>query len=246
MRFEGKNYIVTGGSSGIGFAVADRLVRAGAGVMIVARDEGRLAAAASVLGNIRTMVSDVSTEAGCKSVAEAAAAQFGTFHGVVHCAGSHRLVPLKVLSSDALAGMLASHVTSSVMLCKTLGFSRALAPGASFVLLSSAAALRGAPGAAAYAAAKAGLIAAARCVAAELAPRRTRVNTISPGVVVTPQSEAFLNGLSPDARAAVEKSHPLGLGRAEDVAGAALYLLSEDAAWVTGTNLVVDGGLTLS
>src|SRR5271165_4887299 len=78
-----------------------------------------------------------------------------------------------------------------------------------------------------------------------LAPKRIRVNVISPGVVRTPQSDAFLQALPAEQRAAIEGKHLLGLGAPDDVAGAAAFLLSGDARWITGINLIADGGLTL-
>jgi len=89
------------------------------------------------------------------------------------------------------------------------------------------------------------LIAAAKSLAIELAAKKIRVNTLSPGVVRTPQSEAFLNALPPEQRAAIEREHPLGLGQPEDVAALAAFLLTDEARWITGSNLVIDGGLTL-
>lgn len=142
--------------------------------------------------------------------------------------------------------MYASHLISSVLLCRYLSSARLWAAGgASVVLMGSVAALRGGSGTIAYAAAKGAMIAAAKSLALELAPKKVRVNVISPGVVRTPQSEAFLSGLSPEQRGTIEREHPLGLGLPEDVAGVAEFLLSEDARWITGTNLVVDGGLSL-
>ena len=104
--------------------------------------------------------------------------------------------------------------------------------------------MRGEAATVAYAAAKGALLAAARCLAKELARRKVRVNTLIPGVVRTPQSEAFLSQLSEEQRAQIERSHPLGLGEPEDVAALAAFLLSDEARWITGASFAIDGGLT--
>ena len=142
--------------------------------------------------------------------------------------------------------MMQSHVVSSLLLTRYVVYGQVLPPaGAAFVWFSSVAALRGGSGAAVYSAAKGALIAAARALAVELAARRIRINVVSPGVVRTPQSEAFLAKLPADQLQALERAHLLGFGRPEDAAAAAAFLLSDDARWITGTNLVADGGLSI-
>jgi NAD(P)-dependent dehydrogenase (short-subunit alcohol dehydrogenase family) len=81
-------------------------------------------------------------------------------------------------------------------------------------------------------------------MAIELAPKKIRVNCISPGVVETPMTDSAAYSRSEEARNKIEALHPLGLGKPEDVANAAIYLLSDASGWVTGTNLFVDGGYT--
>jgi NAD(P)-dependent dehydrogenase (short-subunit alcohol dehydrogenase family) len=245
-RFDQRTILVTGASSGIGLATAQRLRAEGARVVAVARTETKLRAALGADdATLRVLTADTADEAQVRGLAETLRTGGTVLHGVVHCAGVHALRPLKLLGADDLQRMQSSHVASSVLLCRFLTGTRVLGEGGSVVLLASAAALRGASGTIAYAAAKAGVIAAARCLAIELAGRKIRVNSLSPGVVRTPQSEAFLAALPPDQRAVIEREHPLGLGLPEDVAALAIFLLTDDARWMTGANLVIDGGLTL-
>lgn len=89
---------------------------------------------------------------------------------------------------------------------------------------------------------KGALQAGSRSLACELASKNIRVNTVSPGVIVTPINENLPHIVDPEKRAALEKSHLLGLGKTEDVANACVYLLSDASSWVTGVNLFVDGG----
>jgi NAD(P)-dependent dehydrogenase (short-subunit alcohol dehydrogenase family) len=114
--------------------------------------------------------------------------------------------------------------------------------GGSLLFLSSVYATGGAAGETGYSATKGAVAAASRSLAVELARRRIRVNTISPGMVRTPMTESALAVLSGDQIEAIEKKHLLGTGTPADVARAAVFLLSPAAAWITGADLAVDGG----
>jgi NAD(P)-dependent dehydrogenase (short-subunit alcohol dehydrogenase family) len=246
MRFAGKKFLVTGASSGIGRATAKLLSQNGALIVGVARDGEKLAEALEGVSVASTHSCDLSDEANVKRLIENLKTQQVVFDGMVHAAGVHTLRPLKILGSEELIRLYSSHVVSAVALSRYLLAGRLLAPdGASLVFLSSAAALRAGGGTIAYSSAKAALVAAVKTLAIELAPRKIRANAISPGVVLTPQSEVFMNTLPEEQRQKIVQGHPLGLGQPRDIANAAAFLLSEEARWITGENLVVDGGLTL-
>ena len=246
-RFQGQTILVTGASSGIGRASAMRLAEEGARIVLVARNLPRLEETCVQLARTGHLVHscDVTNEAAVIEMANELRKNVGALNGVVHCAGIHWLRPLQITDSDALQEMLTSHVVSSIALTRAVVTRRLAAKeGCSIIWFSSAAALQGGAGTVAYAAAKGALISAARVLAVELARRKIRVNVIAPGVVHTPQSEAFLSNLAPEQVKAIADEHLLGLGEPEDIAGVVAFLLSEDARWITGTTIVADGGLT--
>jgi NAD(P)-dependent dehydrogenase (short-subunit alcohol dehydrogenase family) len=247
-RFANQVILVTGASSGIGRATAIRLANEGARVVLIARDVSRLETTKESLAGSEHVCTgcDLTDESAVIEALKGIKSSVQEIHGMVHCAGIHWLRPLQLTDAASIQQMLASHVVSSLALVRGLVAQRLAAKdGCSIVWLSSAAALRGGAGSVAYSAAKGAMISAVRVLAVELARRRIRVNAIAPGVVRTPQSEAFLSALPPEQVSAIEQGHLLGFGQPEDIAAAAAFLLSADARWITGTTLVVDGGLTI-
>lgn len=250
----GRAALVTGSASGIGAATAVRLARAGADVVCgwYAGDphavEPTVAAVESQGRRALAVEADVgSTEGADRSVA-AALDEFGRLDIVVANAAIARLVPSAELDDarfDALinvdlAGVFRSF-RSAIPYMTEAGYGRLLATS------SIAGAVLGWPEHAHYTAAKAGLGGLVRTLAVELAPQGITVNAVAPGVIVTPQSSDPVNSLGPDGLAAFGPTVPLGRnGEPEDVAAVFHFLASEDAAYLTGQTLVVDGGATLT
>ena len=114
--------------------------------------------------------------------------------------------------------------------------------GASVIFISSVMGVVGQPAKTVYSATKGALIAGARSLALELARNNIRVNCVSPAMVRTGMSKSLLDKVTPEALVEIQKAHPLGIGEADDVADACVFFLSDKSRWITGTNLIVDGG----
>lgn len=235
-QLRGKRVLVTGASSGIGRAVAVECARAGATVVASGRHEERLGQTLALLegeghGAIEADLTD--------PVALAAlAGAVGELDGVVHAAGIDGVAPVRMLRQGFMQGVLDANFLAPLMLTQRLLGARSLRNGASLVFLSSIAAHTGTAGVGPYSATKAALEGMIRCLALEIAPRAMRANALAPGMVDTPLVNADRDWL--DRKAAM---YPLGLGRPEDVAYAAIYLLADVSRKVTGTRLHLDGGI---
>ena len=244
-RFKGKVAIVTGGASGIGLATAERLASEGAAVAIVDRELAAANVAAESIrgpaGRGKGFAADVTSRDQLASVFAAASKMFGRVDVVVNSAGVIARGNLEETSIEEWRRVLEIDLSSMFYSASAaLPLLRA-AGGVSIVNIASVAGLRGAVNVA-YVAAKGGVISLTRQLANELAKDRIRVNSISPGFTSTP-----LNQTLRDAGAERYWTDRIPLGRygaPDEIAAACAFLASDDASYVTGFDLVVDGGLS--
>jgi NAD(P)-dependent dehydrogenase (short-subunit alcohol dehydrogenase family) len=240
-HLHGKTVLVTGASSGIGRAVAVECARVGARLVISGRSQERLDETMAMLNAVSegvghvACIADVTDAAQLGQLVEAA----GEVDGVVHAAGISSVAPMRMLRQAAMQNTLDNNLMAPLMLTQRLLYKKSLRNNASLIFLSSIAAHTATLGLSPYAASKAALEGMIRPLALEIAPRGMRANALAPGIVDTPMVNR-----DDDLMETQRKLYPLGLGKPEDVAYAAIYLLSDASRKVTGTRLHLDGGIS--
>lgn len=249
MRFAGKAGIVTGGGAGIGAATARLLASEGAPVTIADKDEAAANATVEQInqdgGEAMAIVGDLAHSSVARRVVEETLSRFGGVHILVNNAGVELKCPVDETSEHDWDRVLGANLKSAFLMSKeVIPIMKARRTGA-IVMNSSVAYYIGAPNSAAYGASKAGLLSLTRCMALELAPFNIRVNAVCPGVIDTPMNTRNLERAE-DPKAMRQSWFDVTpmkrLGTPEDVAKAILFLASDDAGFITGTPLVVDGG----
>ena len=239
---------MTGASSGIGRAIALRCAREGAQVLASGRREDALRelVAHAPEGAVHVHAADLLTPGAPEAMIAAAVAHIGRVDGVVHAAGTvWRGEDLRESGDAELRAFLDANLGATLRVARAALRPMMAAGAGSLVLVGSQLAHIGAPGYAAYTAAKGGVTALARALAADAGPNGVRVNVLAPGVVRTPL--AYVNRPDFDDQIdAIAARHPLRrIGAPDDMGGPAVFLLCDDSAWMTGQTLIVDGGYTI-
>ncbi|WP_409489314.1 SDR family NAD(P)-dependent oxidoreductase [Amycolatopsis sp. cmx-11-12] len=239
---EGKVALVTGGTRGIGLATARALAEAGATVVLTGRDEAKAKEAATAAGAASGLALDVTDAKAVSTLVRGVAKEHGKLDIVVANAG---------IMEDALLGMIREELVDTTLSTNVAGTLHTVQAAArammrkktgAIVVLASIVGEHGSAGQTVYAASKAAVANIARSAAKELGRSGIRVNAVAPGVIDTD----LTSGLTEDAKAENIGKTPLGrLGTPEDVANAIRFLVSEDASFITGQVLGIDGGLVL-
>lgn len=247
--FDDRWLLVSGASSGIGRAIAVALVAQGARVVLLGRDTDRLAETASLAGPAeRTLVCplDLSDATAIAPAVKALVPRTGRLYGLCHSAGASMTLPLSASKPERVQALMNINFQAGLELARALTERSVLSElGGSVLWISSVYGHVGAPGQIAYCASKGAITAAVRAMALELAPRQVRVNAISPGLVKTDMTSATGSRMSAEQWARIESLHPLGSGHVNDVARAATFLLDPLNRWITGTDMIIDGGYSL-
>ncbi len=243
-------FVITGASDGIGRAICLLLNSLGANVIAVARNKEKLENLSLKMvhkDNFHYIIKDLSINIDeIPMFITSIAKEYGKLSGIVHSAGAIEILPLKAITEKNIDNIHSLNFKSSVMLAK--GFANKknnIGSNSSILFLSSIASLLGYKGLLSYATSKGAINSLTKSLAVELAPSKIRVNAISPGHINTElfnqnkelYSKEFLNEL--------DTMYPFGLGIPEDVANLTIFLLSDKSKWITGQNIVIDGGRTL-
>jgi len=249
MDLTGRAILVTGASSGLGRATAILVSRLGGRVLLVARNVERLEETYHSLegdGHSLLSVDLGETEMIPQMIADQAE-KFGPFAGAVHAAGIALLKPLRVCRTADFESSYRINVVAGAQLLRGLTARRGViaAAGCSVVIIGSVMSILGTAGLGTYAASKAAVMGLVRCAALELVKDRVRVNAVLPGQFKSGMSVQSETQLLPEQVQSIGAMHPLGVGRAEDVANAVAFLLGDAGRWITGSSLVVDGGYSV-
>lgn len=241
-KLTGKTFLVTGASSGIGRETCKRICQQGGSFIATARREELL----------KSLVEDCKKESNKFILADLSkdndiedlVTNTENIDGIIHCAGIVSLAPAKFYTNSMLNSMRAINYDSVIKIINLLIRNKKLNKESSIVLVSSISALYGMTGNGIYAGTKGALLSISKVWATEFAKSKIRVNCVSPGMVRTDITERSIEDLSLEVIQQDEKKYPLGYGNPTQVADPIVFLLSQASSWITGQNLILDGGRT--
>jgi NAD(P)-dependent dehydrogenase (short-subunit alcohol dehydrogenase family) len=247
LSIKGKNIIITGGASGIGRQCAIDFSNAGANLVLLDLNEEQLEATMQQCNpevNCYCYKCDLTDEDALKALINQIVEESGVIGGMLHCAGIEKTLPYNKFSTEDFNKIFNVNFVGAMNLIKLLSKKIYRDEKFKIVLIASITAVVGRPGVTAYAASKGAIVSAVKTMALEMAAKGININCISPGTILTPLMRKMMESLTDEQREERKSGFPLGLGEPSDIANTAMFLLSDGARWITGQNIIVDGGYT--
>lgn len=244
-----KNILITGASSGIGQRCAVLCSELGANVIIVGRNSLKLQQTFDSLSgnNNQYFQQDVTEFEKLESIVTQSVSKLGQINGFIHCAGVEMTIPLQNMNAEKYNQLFSVNTISAFELARILSKKKYCSPsGASFIFISSVMGHLGAMGKIGYCSSKSALMSGSKAMAIELAPKKIRVNCVLPGIVETEMFQKMMIDLPEESLNEISKMHPLGFGKPDDIANLCAFLLSDLSKWITGSDLIIDGGYSSS
>ena len=247
LTIEGKTIVITGGASGIGRQCAIDFSNAGANLVLLDINEEQLVATRGMCNpdvKCSCYHCDLTNADSLEGIVKQIVDENGRISGMLYCAGIEKTLPYSKLSAADFDRIYSVNVVGAMNLLKLLSKKSNRGENAKYVLIASITAMVGRPGVAAYAASKGAIVSLVKTLALEMASKGMTINCISPGTILTPLMQNMMESLTEEQQAERKAGFPLGLGNPSDIANTAMFLLSDGARWITGQNIVVDGGYT--
>ncbi len=242
-RLEKKLALITGGGSGIGFAIAQKMIEAGAAVVITGRREEALKEAVAQLGTqAHYVVNDVTDLANLEGLVESIETQWGAIDILVNNAGINMKKPALEVSDEEFHRIIHTNLNAVFALTRTCGKRMVARKSGSILMISSMAAYYGIDRVPAYSASKHGVEGLVKSLTMDFSPHQVRVNAIAPGFIETAMMQTAMNSDPSRMNKALDRTPMGNWGKPEDIGLAAVFLSSDAAKYITGVSLPVDGG----
>ncbi|WP_294958174.1 SDR family oxidoreductase [uncultured Flavobacterium sp.] len=240
------NILLTGATSGIGFETLKQLIAAEHTVYAIGRDFSKID---SFLQGHKSQVFDFNFDFNNVDQIDQLFINFNLedkkFDGLIHCAGIEETLPLSLYSTNKIRAIFDINVFSGIELLRHFTKKKYCNDGASVVFLSSVMGTLGQPGKVGYCATKSALLGLVKASALEFAKRKIRINAVLPGIINTPMTQKLFTQINQNQIKDIENMHPLGFGEVQDVVPTILFLISENAKWITGQSIIIDGGYSI-
>lgn len=243
-----RNIIITGASSGIGRQCSIDISNRGANVILIGRNIEELEYTKTLCNkNIKCSVFafDLSDLSEISELIKGIVDKRGAIDGFLHAAGIQKTLPYGNFKMEDYESIYKVNFLSAMEIIKHISKKKNRKENSKYVLISSITGVIGRPGVVAYSASKGAIISAVRTLSIELASKGININCISPGTILTPLMQDMMDSLTEEQRQKRKDGFLLGLGEPSDIANSAIFLLSDASRWITGQNLIVDGGYTV-
>jgi len=248
-RLQNKNILITGASSGIGKECAFRCYKEGAKVHLLGRNERSLKEIYAQLNDNNNSISvlDLQDFERYQNIIESIVTKHGKIDGFIHSAGYQITLPISAMNYQMYLDIFSVNTISAFEFIRLLSKRNyGNLSGMSIVLIASIMSIIANPALTAYCATKAALVGGAKALALELANKGMRINCISPGTLGdTAMTENLKKQISEEEFHKIEQEYPMGLGSIKDISSLCLFLLSDESKWITGQNIIIDGGYSI-